>query len=140
MQNVRPAGFARPHDGHVGPEGASDDAPAVRATAGAAGDVAAGDDAGAAPTAGAGPGMAGSMGAATAPEGGAGTSVDATGVDAPSGASAGWVPTVPASSAANSRNAPQLPQNASPAAFFVPHFAQIIPLVLASIGRSSRAA
>jgi hypothetical protein len=121
MQNVRPAGFARPHDGHVGPDGASDDAPAVRATAGAAGDVAGGDVAGDAPTAGAGPGMAGSMGAA-------------------SGASAGWVPTVPASSAANSRNAPQLPQNASPAAFFVPHFAQIIPLVFASIGRSTRAA
>jgi hypothetical protein len=41
---------------------------------------------------------------------------------------------VPASSAANSRNAPQLPQNASPAAFCVPHFAQIILLAFASIG------
>jgi hypothetical protein len=121
MQNVRPAGFARPHDGQVGPDGAS-------------------DDAGGAPTANVGMGMAGGVGAAAAPATGAGTSVDATGVDAPSGASAGWVPGAPASSAANSRNAPQLPQNASPAAFCVPHFAQIIPLAFASVGLSLGAA
>jgi hypothetical protein len=45
-----------------------------------------------------------------------------------------------AASAANSRNAPQLPQNASPAAFDAPHFAQIIPLAFASIRQWSRAA
>jgi hypothetical protein len=45
-----------------------------------------------------------------------------------------------AASAANSRNAPQLPQNASPAAFDAPHFAQIIPLAFASIRQWFRAA
>jgi type IV secretory pathway TrbL component len=121
MQNVRPAGFARPHDGQTGPDGASD-AAAGATGPGAAGGVAAGDDAG---------------GTGTCV---AATGVAAPGVSAPGVAAAGGVAGVPASSAANSRNAPQLPQNASPAAFCVPHFAQIIRLLFASLDPSLGAA
>jgi hypothetical protein len=115
MQKVRPAGFARPQTGHVGPDGASAGATAGTGVGGVA-------------TAGAGAGVA--------TEGGTGAtgSVAGAGVEESSWGSAAAVPGAPASSAANSRNAPQLPQKASPAAFCVPHFAQIILLAFASIG------
>ena len=116
MQNVRPVGFARPQTGQVGPDGASDGATAGVATGGADGGV---------PAAG---------GAATAGGAGAIGSPAEAGVEAPSWGSAAAVAGVPASSAAYSRNAPQLPQKASPAAFCVPHFAQIILLAFASLG------
>jgi hypothetical protein len=128
MQNVRPAGFARPQAGQVGPDGASDGATAGTAAATGAGACGAG---GGAATAGA------------APTGGGAAAVGSAacaGVDAPGCGSAAAVPGEPASSAANSRNAPQLPQKASPAAFCVPHFAQIILLAFASIARSLGAA
>ena len=126
MQNVRPAGFARPQAGQVGPDGASDGA-----VTGGAGIAAADGDAGWAPMADAGIGKTGAAVGAAASGPAAGT-----GDDAPGAASAGRFAGAPASSAANSRYAPQLPQNASPAAFCVPHFAQIIPLAFASLGRS----
>jgi hypothetical protein len=81
--------------------------------------------------------------AGAAPTGGGAAAVGSAacaGVDAPGCGSAAAVPGEPASSAANSRNAPQLPQKASPAAFCVPHFAQIILLAFASIARSLGAA
>jgi hypothetical protein len=132
MQNVRPAGFARPHDGQTEPDGASD-AAAGATGPGAAGGVAAGDDAGGTGTCVAATGVA-------APGVAAAGGVAAPGVAAPDVAAAGGVAGVPASSAANSRNAPQLPQNASPAAFCVPHFAQIIRLLFASLDPSLGAA
>jgi hypothetical protein len=117
MQKVRPTGFARPQAGQVGPVVGNDGVAAGGAAGNAAGLTATGVASGAGPgggatTSGAGPG------------GGATTS------------GAGAV----AASAANSRNAPQLPQNASPAAFDAPHFAQIIPLAFASIRQWFRAA
>jgi hypothetical protein len=111
MQNVRPAGLARPQTGQVGPLVVSDGA------AGGTGDGADADD-GAAPGGGAAP---------TGP-GGACAASGAT------SCAAAATPGAPASSAANSRNAPHPPQNASPAAFWVPHFGQIIPLAFASLG------
>jgi hypothetical protein len=116
MQNVRPAGFARPQTGQVGPDGASDGATAGTATGG--------EDGGAPEAVGA--GAIGSPAEAGVEEGSWGSAAAVTGV--------------PASSAAYSRNAPQLPQKASPAAFCVPHFAQIILLAFASLGPSSGAA
>jgi hypothetical protein len=112
MQNVRPAGFARPQTGQVGPVVASDGA---ADTTGGVGVI--------------GSGGTGGVGGVAAP-GTTGAASDST--------AATWG--APASWAANSRNAPQLPQNASPAAFGVPHFAQIIPLAFASIRAWSRAA
>jgi hypothetical protein len=116
MQKVRPKGFARPQAGQVGPVVGNDGVAAGGAAgSGVAAGGAAGNAAGLTAT-----GVASGAG----PGGGATTS------------GAGAV----AASAANSRNAPQLPQNASPAAFDAPHFAQIIPLAFASIRQWSRAA
>jgi hypothetical protein len=106
MQNVRPTGLARPQTGQVGPVVVSD---------GAAGGTGGGTDAANADAAG-----AGSWDAGTLP--GVGSCLAAA------------TPEAPASSATNSRNAPHPPQNASPAAFWVPHFGQIIPLAFASLG------
>jgi hypothetical protein len=122
MQNVRPAGLARLQTGQVGPVVVGD---------GAAEGTGGGADAGDADAAGAGSWDAGTPpGAGDAP-GRAAATLGPGGGCAASGAAA---PGAPASSAANSRNAPHPPQKASPAAFWVPHFGQIIPLAFASIG------
>ena len=132
MQNVRPAGLARPQTGQVGPVVVSD---------GAAGGTGSGADADDGDAAGAGrwdagtppgedagtlPGDGDAPGCAAATTGPGGVCAASCAAAATSGA--------PASSAANSRNAPHPPQNASPAAFWVPHFGQIIPLAFASLG------
>jgi hypothetical protein len=119
MQNVRPAGFERPQTAQVGPvvaiDGPGDGWAAAGGTAAALGVV-------------------GASGTGTAA---AGVGPDSAGLElAGAPATAG----VPASSAANSRNAPQFPQNASPAAFDAPHFGQIIRFALASVGGWFRAA
>jgi hypothetical protein len=97
MQKRRPAGLTRPQAEQVGPEGA---------------------------------GGTGAVGAAAAETGAAtgGGGDEGGAAAASSGGVAGmpaWVSPA-ASSAANSRKAPQLPQKASPATFSVPHFAHVV--------------